>query len=1023
MAGANGKEEDKARGDSEFPYASTGGEFLLNLLHRSNNTGNVSNNKIPTSEESIISFIDNKNNHNNIKSNNSSPPAANSVEGDPWQLTDPAVAALGPSHPFRNTNPNPNPNLWRHHSAQANDYPHHGNVAVSDQPLPLPLPFEQLSRPPHFNPYPFQNPYDKPLQPYDHLGGRPYGPFYGASANGHLGLPPGWAGGPPYPYGHMPHRPQFKGNGADRYLGLGFPNEGFEIRGNAAAVNGTENYAGGNLSFPNCFQGNSSALNLNDGGLSHGGPVAQEHLIRDGNLQFGSWNSEQNKCIGRGNTMNDIEKFESPSRDIFLHNAELPQNLKGKNGVVRFLCRPSSSQQSCGNSVALEEGVALEGSKAQTVVEQGFFKGKTDAVQGRRDPPPGFGVNNSFYRDDSRKDPPPGFAVNNSLYRDDRRKEFEVQSSAAMGRGSKQNNARGQLDLMRKDCIRNGVGQSGITKVRQGREQSKEPMQIRTDEELTEDRPSQSVDGDASKKVRGSQQGWRLRHSQEHDQMQLNMDSFSTFTSHLSALDINESESCFSNDGLEKHLPSRLCSDEASSAQPVASHLQDFGPSSVQALENAQFPKELPGDAISEGRQRCTGERRVQGQHRVDLIRRRPEEVHKEDSGGVSRENSLSNRDKYRNKSNLAVPQVRKDLDSDGSQRMLMAKQSRDPRRQQFMKIKRKDFHYRVDLEMFTPRFLSLYESLIPKKEEEARRTQLFSWLEKVVNKHWPAARLHLYGSCANAFRVSKRDIDICLSIEDETTSKAELVLKLAEVLEAEKMQNVQALTHARVPIVKFTDPVTDISCDICINNILAIVNTKLLHDYAQIDVRLQQLAFMIKHWAKLRQINEPYQGTLSSYAYVLMCIHFLQQRKPAILPCLQEMEATYQVTIGEIECTYYDKVDKLRNYGAENKETLGQLLSAFFDYWAFRHDYANSVISVRTGGLLSKNEKYWTRRIGKERHLICIEDPFEVSHDLGRVVDKHTIRWLKEEFQRAAEIMQYDSDPCVTLFKPYGPN
>lgn len=42
---------------------------------------------------------------------------------------------------------------------------------------------------------------------------------------------------------------------------------------------------------------------------------------------------------------------------------------------------------------------------------------------------------------------------------------------------------------------------------------------------------------------------------------------------------------------------------------------------------------------------------------------------------------------------------------------------------------------------------------------------------------------------------------------------------------------------------------------------------------------------------------------------------------------------------------------------------------------------------------LRSKEEKDWTRRIGNERHLICIEDPFETSHDLGRVVDRHSIR------------------------------
>jgi hypothetical protein len=27
------------------------------------------------------------------------------------------------------------------------------------------------------------------------------------------------------------------------------------------------------------------------------------------------------------------------------------------------------------------------------------------------------------------------------------------------------------------------------------------------------------------------------------------------------------------------------------------------------------------------------------------------------------------------------------------------------------------------------------------------------------------------------------------------------------------------------------------------------------------------------------------------------------------------------------------------------------------------------------------------TTRVGTERHLLCIEDPFELSHDLGRTV------------------------------------
>lgn len=328
----------------------------------------------------------------------------------------------------------------------------------------------------------------------------------------------------------------------------------------------------------------------------------------------------------------------------------------------------------------------------------------------------------------------------------------------------------------------------------------------------------------------------------------------------------------------------------------------------------------------------------------------------------------------------------------------------------------------RGDIQRLNSSFLAIYESLIPPEEEKEKQKQLMALLDKHVTKEWPGAKLFLYGSCANSFGFRKSDIDVCLAIGDADIDKAEILLKLADILKSDNLENVQALTRARVPIVKLMDPTTGISCDICVNNLLAVINTKLLRDYSKIDVRLRQLAFIIKHWAKSRGVNETYQGTLSSYAYVLMCIHFLQMRTPSILPCLQEMEATYKINVDNVECCYFDQVDKLEGFGARNGESIAQLVWAFFNYWAHSHDYANDVISIRSGSLVSKRAKDWTRRIGNDRHLICIEDPFEVSHDLGRVVDKRSIRVLREEFERAAEIMQYDPNPCVKLFEPYIP-
>ncbi|PPS03403.1 hypothetical protein GOBAR_AA17263 [Gossypium barbadense] len=49
-------------------------------------------------------------------------------------------------------------------------------------------------------------------------------------------------------------------------------------------------------------------------------------------------------------------------------------------------------------------------------------------------------------------------------------------------------------------------------------------------------------------------------------------------------------------------------------------------------------------------------------------------------------------------------------------------------------------------------------------------------------------------------------------------------------------------------------------------------------------------------------------------------------------------------------------------------------------------------------------------------------EDPFVVSHDLGRVVDKFSIKVLREVFERAADVIQYDPNPWIILFEPYVP-
>lgn len=324
---------------------------------------------------------------------------------------------------------------------------------------------------------------------------------------------------------------------------------------------------------------------------------------------------------------------------------------------------------------------------------------------------------------------------------------------------------------------------------------------------------------------------------------------------------------------------------------------------------------------------------------------------------------------------------------------------------------------------------LAMAEGLSPTAEDRRSWRTAFEFVEKRVKELLGTdVKAQLFGSTANGLCVrSSNDIDVSIQVvlpegEEGEEKRTALIESIGEMFEELEMNDVLILGHARVPVVKFVYPVTGTHVDITINNTLACLNTKLLADYCAIDPRLAQLVLIVKNWAKKRQVNDPYQGTLSSYCYVLMCIFHLQTRNPPILPVLQEMPATISQTVGEWEVKYFDTVSTLSQYGAKNTQSVAELVWEFFEYWAWRHDYSNSVISIRLGKSISKEDKGWTKRVGRDRHLLCVEDPFVLSHDLGRTVDRQSKDVMRKEFFRAATVLRDYQNPAKLLFRAYIP-
>ena len=116
----------------------------------------------------------------------------------------------------------------------------------------------------------------------------------------------------------------------------------------------------------------------------------------------------------------------------------------------------------------------------------------------------------------------------------------------------------------------------------------------------------------------------------------------------------------------------------------------------------------------------------------------------------------------------------------------------------------------------------------------------------------------------------------------------------------------------------------------------------------------------------------------------VLLCLQDLERRE-----AVQARDPALQV-LGKYDCYFYRNVDVLQGIGeSANAAPVGLLLLGFFYFYAKLFPLKDAVVCVRKGDLITKKEKGWEKPKERNRHVICIEDPFDVDVDLGRYVDE----------------------------------
>ncbi|KAI9473645.1 MAG: hypothetical protein EXX96DRAFT_578784 [Benjaminiella poitrasii] len=342
----------------------------------------------------------------------------------------------------------------------------------------------------------------------------------------------------------------------------------------------------------------------------------------------------------------------------------------------------------------------------------------------------------------------------------------------------------------------------------------------------------------------------------------------------------------------------------------------------------------------------------------------------------------------------------------------------------------------------------------------------LVNRLQKLIDQVWPnmGYKVVIFGSAANRLGLQDADIDLCI-VTSSTQYEKDIkryrnrlvripnsvynMNYLAKQLRSIGMRNIEPISNATVPICKFYDASTGLQCDINTHNVLGIENTRMIGHYADLDPRIRPFLTAIKYFVKQKDINNPRGGTLSSYAYVLMALHFLMAglERP-VIPSLQHLSVRcmsrtcnskamnkiiplfHNHHIIECDARYHDCVRIQRRgmsaanqsainqnstiWEGYNEDSLSKLVTKFFTYYATGVNYVVSIITEDCDSYGNFDMDCW------QGQPFIIQDPFILTKNAARSCTSIGAKAILREFQRAAELLRQGVSFTTVCDKKY---
>jgi terminal uridylyltransferase len=294
--------------------------------------------------------------------------------------------------------------------------------------------------------------------------------------------------------------------------------------------------------------------------------------------------------------------------------------------------------------------------------------------------------------------------------------------------------------------------------------------------------------------------------------------------------------------------------------------------------------------------------------------------------------------------------------------------------------------------------------------------TRLHHIVGEIITSHFPNAQVHAIGSFKNNLALWDSDVDLNVEIDFEAhdphiPSRSAFILQLEQIMNQSKEQlslsQIKSIPTSKFPILKLTTP-SGIKIDIGVNNTLSIHNSQLLLTYTLIDSRVRDLILLVKYFAKVKGINSPTDGTLSSYGYALMVLYYLQNLKYPIIPSLQSLIDPHYPPPQHSNLYFISDPSAVHHlYPTKNHQTLGSLLYGFFKFYAYQFDYNNSSVGIHLGSPNGVALNHYPR-VDSFSNCFHIIDPFDHSFNVARIITPLSLITIRSHFKAACHFLSH---------------